>query len=229
MFWQLGLFNNPYNYTNQMYNSALMQSYTAPGSVFSVMPSAYNLSAYAAPAVTSSGFLQTISSLLASIKTGAKSVVSSVGSGIRSAVSYVSSSISNFGSRLVSKAKSFLGYKESDGSYKLFTSGRTEAWCADFVSYCARQCGVKNFNYRGVQQILDWGRKNNRFSTTPKVGDAIIFKGRKSNGSRASHTGVVTRVANGRVYTIEGNTSDKVAERSYSLNDSRITGYVTIA
>ena len=103
--------------------------------------------------------------------------VKSAGTKIYNTGARVCQTISNFGRSIVDIAKSYIGYNEANGSYKLFTDGRTEAWCVDFVSYCARKCGVKGFNFRGVQGILDWGKRNNRFSRTPKVGDAIIFKG----------------------------------------------------
>ncbi len=41
----------------------------------------------------------------------------------------------------------------------------------------------------------------------------------------STHTGIVEKVENGTVYTIEGNTSDQVARRSYSLSDGSILGY----
>lgn len=40
-----------------------------------------------------------------------------------------------------------------------------------------------------------------------------------------SHTGIVEKVDGSKVYTIEGNTSDQVARRSYALGSSRIVGY----
>lgn len=160
-----------------------------------------------------------VSSITSSISSKGSSIVSKISHSVKR----LASSISNFGRNMVDKARSFLGYNERNGSYKLFTQGRTEAWCADFVSYVARQCGMSGFNFSSVSGILNWGKQNGRFSTTPKVGDAIIFK-----GAGSSHTGIVSRIANGRVYTIEGNTSDRVAERSYAISDSRITGYVTI-
>lgn len=132
--------------------------------------------------------------------------------------------VGNFASRLVSNAKKYLGHNEKDGSYKKFTGGRKEAWCADFVSYVARESGLSGFNFPSVQGILNWGRNNGKFSHNAKVGDVVIFK----NGGR-SHTGIVTSVNNGKITTIEGNTSDKVGERSYSLNDRTITGFVTLA
>ena len=147
----------------------------------------------------------------------------------RQIVSSTATKISNFASKIVEKAKSYLGYNEKDGSYKKFTNGRAEAWCADFATYVARESGANIPHFSSVSQILNWGRKNNKFSTTAKVGDIIIFKGNNKNGKQVSHTGIVTKIENGKVYTIEGNTSDKVGERSYALNDSKITGYVTIA
>ena len=40
-----------------------------------------------------------------------------------------------------------------------------------------------------------------------------------------THIGIVQYVENGRVVTIEGNTSDAVHSRSYALNSSYVTGY----
>ena len=164
-------------------------------------------------------------SIVNRITSSLKSFVNKGVSAVSQSIQNVTTDISNFGQSMVAKARTYLGYNEKNGSYKLFTQGRTEAWCADFVSYVARQCGKTGFNFPSVQGILDWGIRNSRFSKTPKVGDAIIFK-----SAGASHTGIVTRVENGRVYTIEGNTSsNNVAECSYSLSDKKITGYVTIA
>ncbi len=161
-----------------------------------------------------SGVTTRISNLYDSTKRTASSVVTT---------------ITNFASRMINTAKKYLGFNEKDGSYKKFTSGRTEAWCADFATYVARESGANIPHFSGVSQILEWGRSNGKFSTQAKVGDIIIFKGRNKNGKQVSHTGIVTRIENGKVYTIEGNTSNKVGERSYALNDSKITGYVSVA
>ncbi len=55
----------------------------------------------------------------------------------------------------------------------------------------------------------------------PQPGDQIFF----GNSTESTHTGIVEKVENGTVYTIEGNTSDQVARRSYSLSDGFILGY----
>lgn len=58
----------------------------------------------------------------------------------------------------------------------------------------------------------------------PKPGDQIFFSTAHSK-SNVSHTGLVEKVDGSKVYTIEGNTSDQVARRSYYLSDNYIVGY----
>ncbi|MCL2426582.1 MAG: CHAP domain-containing protein, partial [Oscillospiraceae bacterium] len=43
------------------------------------------------------------------------------------------------------------------------------------------------------------------------------------------HVGIVERIENGYVYTIEGNSSDSVRQRSYLLNSNRVFGYGIVA
>ena len=60
------------------------------------------------------------------------------------------------------------------------------------------------------------------YKSGPQPGDQIFFG---SDWDHVDHTGLVVAVKNGRVYTIEGNTSDMVAERNYPLNSGKIFGY----
>ena len=71
---------------------------------------------------------------------------------------------------------------------------------------------------------------------TPKGGDIIYFDwsgdwdGVISNlcgpgGTWISHIGIVEYTKNGRVYTIEGNSSNQVKRNSYSLDDEDLVGY----
>ena len=82
----------------------------------------------------------------------------------------------------------------------------------------------------GTTASSNYFKENNQFFSTPQIGDQIFFKG--SNGM--THTGIVINIANGRVYTIEGNTSSKegiiangggVFLKSYPLNYAKIGGY----
>lgn len=150
----------------------------------------------------------------------------------------------NMGKDIVSNAKQYIGFNEADNSYKLFTQGRNEAWCADFVTHVVKEAYKKNgksipsgFGSSSVVGLRQWGKNNNCYLDTTntsnkssviansvKPGDVVIFK----NG--ISHTGVVAEVnSDGTFKTIEGNTSDKVAYRNYSANDSKISGFVQLA
>ncbi len=150
-----------------------------------------------------------------------------------------------FGENILSTAYKYKGYNESNGSYKLFTNGRKEAWCADFVSYVVKEAAQNSgksipsgFGSASVEELRQWGKSNNCYLQTSnssnkesliknnvKRGDVIIFK---ENGR--SHTGIVAGIdSNGKIRTIEGNTSDKVAERTYSINDSSISGFIQLA
>lgn len=149
-----------------------------------------------------------------------------------------------FGENIVSTALKYKGYNEANGSYKLFTNGRTEAWCADFVSYVvkesARKTGksINGFGSPSVSNLRQWGKDNGCYLQTDnlanktdtikrqvKPGDVIIFK----NGR--SHTGIVKSVgADGSITTIEGNTSKgNVSERTYAATNSTISGFVQLA
>lgn len=60
------------------------------------------------------------------------------------------------------------------------------------------------------------------YRSNPQPGDQIFFG---TDWDHVNHTGLVVEVTSTRVITIEGNTSDMVAKRSYALNDQSIFGY----
>ena len=77
----------------------------------------------------------------------------------------------------------------------------------------------------GCTYSLMYYEKQSRYhAKDPKPGDQIFFSTAHSK-SNVSHTGLVEKVDGSKVYTIEGNTSDQVARRSYYLSDSYIVGY----
>ena len=116
------------------------------------------------------------------------------------------------------------------------------AWCDVFVDWLFYQLCGKDAT-KAQKMICQTGpygagctwsaryyRNAGRFYTTPKVGDQIFF------GSKGSeyHTGIVYKVSNTKVYTIEGNTSGAsgvvangggVCKKSYTLIHSKIAGY----
>ena len=102
------------------------------------------------------------------------------------------------------------------------------SWCACFVSWCADKCGyidngqIPKFSscVSGASWFRSRGRLKDR-SYVPSPGDIIFFDW----GAGVHHAGIVVDVKNGKVNTIEGNSSDAVRRRSYKIGDGRIRGY----
>lgn len=105
-----------------------------------------------------------------------------------------------------------------------------EEWCACFVSWCADQCGyidsgvIPRFSL--CSDGVDWFNARGQFqdgSYVPAAGDLIFFDW--GNDGSVDHVGIVESVSEGTVNTIEGNSGDKVARRSYSIGSVSIYGY----
>ena len=61
-----------------------------------------------------------------------------------------------------------------------------------------------------------------------ELGDIIFFDWADSNDGSADHVGIVDRVENSKIYTIEGNTSgDMCKQNIYDVGSSVILGYGT--
>lgn len=64
-------------------------------------------------------------------------------------------------------------------------------------------------------------------SAEPTPGMIIFFDWADENGQDglSDHTGIVQKVENGRVYTVEGNSGDSVRQNSYPVGYYEILGY----
>ena len=143
--------------------------------------------------------------------------------------------------QIVQVAAGEVGYKEYANNNNIFGvwyGMNNQPWCAMFVSWCAEQVGALGKNNKsGIIPKTAWvpdyqtyysskGLYKPKGSYTPQSGDIILY------GSN-SHVGLVESCANGKVVTIEGNTSangnssngDGVYRRTRSLTDSWIKGY----
>lgn len=117
-------------------------------------------------------------------------------------------------------------------------------WCSVFVNWCFYQAFGREIGKQmlfepekdncaaGCSSAAGYFKTKASFYSTPQAGDQIFFN--STSGSGYSHTGLVERVEDGKVYTIEGNTSSKadvipnggaVRRKSYDLTNSRIAGY----
>ena len=130
----------------------------------------------------------------------------------------------------VNKALSYNGTSASAWASKHPKWYHAGVWCADFVSACGEEVGIlgKVFDgspsaYACAHSVEKYGGVvHNERSYTPVRGDLVNFMwgGGSASGGYADHIGIVTDCRNGTVYTIEGNTSNQVAERSYSRSSN---------
>ena len=120
------------------------------------------------------------------------------------------------------------------------------AWCATFASWCfykafgkaaalkllCQPTNTKNNAGAGCKHARNYFKAKGQLHDTPQVGDQIFFY--SSDKSEISHTGLVYKVDDKKVYTVEGNTSSAsgvvanggaVAKKSYALTYARIAGY----
>ena len=136
---------------------------------------------------------------------------------------------------IIEFAKKYLGYNEADGSADEFMKahGMTSAtpWCAGFVDYILENCG-------DYDKVADWYKNVGNKLYCPDVyasaqsanavvdasqaqaGDLVLFDW-EGDGTK-DHIGIVTDVSGGVIRTIEGNTSDQVAQREYNASDGRL-------
>lgn len=118
------------------------------------------------------------------------------------------------------------------------------AWCDVFVDWCF----IKTFGVDLAMRLLCqpyggagagctysvqyYKQKDQFHKSNPQAGDQIFFT--NDGGKTSYHTGLVIAVGNGKVYTIEGNTSSApgvvpnggcVRTKSYNLTATYICGY----
>lgn len=147
--------------------------------------------------------------------------------------------------KIVETALSYLGTTDPKGDDQFITAynkwaGTTFSvngtpWCAIFVTYCARMVGVPTNvipNFAGCTTAMRWFNQRGRWRDkgsgyTPKTGDLIMYDWDISGN--ADHVGIVVSVENGKVNTIEGNTTKNgvygVWKKSYTLGSKLIRGY----
>lgn len=110
-------------------------------------------------------------------------------------------------------------------------------WCACFVSWCANECGYIDAGvipkFAGCTGGSDWFKARGQWQDggyEPRPGDLVFFDwdNKGSSGPQddvPDHVGIVERVENGVVYTVEGNSGDSCRQNTYSVGHYEIWGY----
>ena len=136
-----------------------------------------------------------------------------------------------FGSQqIVSVAMGQIGNSGGQKFWSWYGFDSRVEWCACFVSWCADQSGLiesgKVPKFSLCSSGVSWFQGKNKWQrggTTPSAGMIIFFDWDYDGTS--DHVGIVEKCEGGRVYTIEGNSSDQVRQRNYAVDYGAIMGY----
>ena len=110
-------------------------------------------------------------------------------------------------------------------------------WCACFVSWCANECGYIDSGvvpkFAGCVNGVQWFKDRGQWldgSAEPATGMIIFFDWNNKGSSgpqdgQSDHVGIVEKVENGIVYTVEGNSGDTCRQNQYPVGHYEILGY----
>lgn len=131
---------------------------------------------------------------------------------------------------IVSVALSQIGNVGGEPYWSWYGFSSRVEWCACFVSWTANECGYIDAGiipkFAGCIQGSNWFKERGLWqdgSFTPSAGQIIFFDW--EGDGLTDHVGIVERVENGTVYTVEGNSGDECRQNSYPIGSSVIYGY----
>lgn len=146
-------------------------------------------------------------------------------------------------SKLIAWANAQVGYRESENNWNKYADNadlqklygwrpQNEPWCDTFVDTGFIECFGLELASKMTYQPIGKGSAACRYSAgfysahdalyqTPQVGDQAFFY----YDGGINHTGIVTGVSGLTITTVEGNSSDMVARRTYGINSTHIAGY----
>lgn len=140
--------------------------------------------------------------------------------------------------QIVAVALSQIGNVGGMPYWSWYGFGSRVEWCACFVSWCANECGYIDIGvipkFAGCVNGVSWFKERDQWadgSFEPAPGMIIFFDWDSPDGSSgpqdglSDHVGIVQKVEDGRVYTVEGNSGDSCRQRSYPVGYYEILGY----
>ena len=132
--------------------------------------------------------------------------------------------------QIVSVALTQLGNQGGQKFWSWYGFDSHVAWCACFASWCGDQAGLIESGKMPKFSLCDdgiaWFQSKGKWKSrgySPAPGTLIFFDW---NGDGTSdHVGIVEKTEGSTVYTVEGNSSNAVNQRSYDINNGTIIGY----
>lgn len=138
---------------------------------------------------------------------------------------------------IVTVALSQVGNIGGEPYWSWYGFGSRVEWCACFVSWCADQCGYIDTGvcpkFAGCGNGVQWFQERGQWldgSAEPVPGMIVFFDWDNKGGSgpqdgEADHVGIVQKVENGIIYTVEGNSGNLCRVNRYSVGQYEIMGY----
>lgn len=122
-----------------------------------------------------------------------------------------------------------------DTQFPDFYNGKKNGspWCDEFVDACFLACFGEEETLRllcqprhstgaGCKHSAEFFKDKKQFDNNASVGDQIFFFDSKGE---INHTGIVYKVEDDYVYTVEGNSGDEVKTHRYAASNKKIAGY----
>ncbi len=145
---------------------------------------------------------------------------------------------------LVNVALTQVGNDSGEAYCRWYGFNEEVGWCAIFVSWCGTEAGLVKKGlmpkFAWVPTGVYWFQSREQWypsDYTPKPGDIIFFDWYDFNldedgeeigqDGQADHVGIVEKVKNGLIYTVEGNTTELgiCAVKRYPIRYFEILGY----
>lgn len=139
--------------------------------------------------------------------------------------------------QIVTVALSQVGNVGGEPYWSWYGFGSRVEWCACFVSWCANECGYIETGvipkFAGCVNGVQWFKDRGQWidGSAEPVSGMIIFFDWDNKGSsgpqdgQSDHVGIVQKVENGIVYTVEGNSGDSCRVNQYSVGHYEVLGY----
>lgn len=146
-------------------------------------------------------------------------------------------------SKLVEWCTSQVGTREGANNYNKYAAdpritqllgwnAQNQPWCDIFTDAAFVECFGLQIGAAMTYQPIGGGsalcsasaqffKNNGAWYSSPEVGDVVFFL---VNGG-INHQGIVTGVSGSTLATVEGNSSDAVSRRTYTIGSSQIAGY----
>lgn len=147
---------------------------------------------------------------------------------------------------LIAVARTQIGVRESRRNFIIDKDGQRKGytrygdwygapysnWCAMFICFCLHYADIPTAYFPHDANCQEWKEKlqyigvyENR-TYVPETGDLVFFSTDRSR--IPGHVGIVYKVTDTTICTIEGNTENHVTYSYYSLGYSKIVGYANM-